>query len=242
MKLYTTSQEAAIGDIKLNQNWQVKLIDVEKECISHMVTDEEIFTAIWSLKAFKAPGPDKLYAGFFQRFWHLVGGSVREEVKNVFRERKVPDYLNKTNIVLIPKNQGLESISNFRPISLCNSVYKIVSKIIVSRIRPLLDQLISPTQAAFVPGRRGVDNAIVVQEIIHTMGKAKGNVGYMALKIDLEKAYDKLEWSFIKSMLSRFNFSENLIELMMSCISSVSTSILFNGGSLDPFLPTRGIR
>ena len=121
-------------------------------------------------------------------------------------------------------------------------MYKIVSKVIVSRIRPLLDQLISLCQAAFVPGRRGVDNAIVVQEIIHTMGKAKGNVGYMAFKIDLEKAYDKLEWSFIKSILSRFNFSENLIELMMSCISSVSTSILFNGGSLDSFLPTRGIR
>ena len=87
-----------------------------------------------------------------------------------------------------------------------------------------------------------MDNAIIVQEIIHTMGKAKGNVGYMALKIDLQKAYDKLEWSFIKGMLSIYNFPENLIKLMMSCISSVSTSILFNGGSLDSFRPTRGIR
>lgn len=121
-------------------------------------------------------------------------------------------------------------------------MYKIVSKVIVSRIRPLLDQLISLCQAAFVPGRRGVDNAIIVQELIHTMWKAKGNVGYMALKIDLEKVYDKLEWSFIKGMISRYNFLENLIELMMSCISLVSTSILFNGGSLEPFLPTRGIR
>ena len=242
IKLYTTSQEATTGDIKLNQKWQVKLIDVEKESISHMVTDEEIFTAIWSPKAFKAPRPDGLHAEFFQRFWHIMRGSVREEVKYVFRERKVPDYLNRTNIVLIPKNQGPESISNFRPISLCNLVYKIVSKIIVSRIRSLLNHLISPSQATFVPGRRGVDNAIIVQEIIHIMGKAKRNVGYMALKIDLEKAYDKLEWSFIKGMLSKFNFPENLIKLMMSCISSISTSILFNGGSLDSFLPTRGIR
>ena len=93
-----------------------------------------------------------------------------------------------------------------------------------------------------MPGRRGVDNAIVVQEIIHTMGRAKGNVGFMALKIDLEKAYDKLEWSFIRSMLIKYNFPENLIEIMMSCISSVSTSLLFNGGSLEPFSPSRGIR
>ena len=74
------------------------------------------------------------------------------------------------------------------------------------------------------------------------MGKTKGRRGYMALKIDLEKAYDKLEWSFIKDMLIRFNLPRKLIDLIMSCISSVSTSLLFNGGALEPFLPTRGIR
>ena len=74
------------------------------------------------------------------------------------------------------------------------------------------------------------------------MGRTKGKGGYMALKIDLEKAYDKLEWGFNRSMLIRFNFPNNLIEIIMSCISSVSTFVLFNGGSLDPFRPSRGIR
>ena len=171
-----------------------------------------------------------------------MGRSVRDEVQAVFRDRKIPDYLIKTNIVLIPKIQGPETLGNYRPISLCNIVYKIVTKIIVGRIRPFLDQLISPCQAAFVPGRRGVDNAIIVQEIIHTMGKTRGNIGYMALKIDLEKAYDKLEWSLIKGMLSRFNFPDNLIDLILSSVSSVSTSLLLNGGSLDSFQPSRGIR
>ena len=167
---------------------------------------------------------------------------MSEEVHTVFRGRKILEYLNSTNIMLIPKTQGPELIGSYRLISLCNSVYKIVSKILVVRIRPLLDQLISPCQATFVPGRRGVDNAIVVQEIIHTMGRAKGKGGYMALKIDLEKAYNKLEWSFIRSMLIRYNFPKNLIEIMMTCISTVSTSLLFNGGSLEPFRPSRGIR
>ena len=72
-------------------------------------------------------------------------------------------------------------------------MYKIITKIIVGRLRPYLDKLINLCQAAFVPGRRGVDNTIIVQELIHTMGKTKGRGGYMALKIDLEKAYDKLE-------------------------------------------------
>ena len=74
------------------------------------------------------------------------------------------------------------------------------------------------------------------------MERAKGKGGYMALKIDLEKAYNKLEWSFIRGMLRRYNFPDNIIDIIMSCISSVSTSILFNGGSLDPFKPFRGIR
>ena len=88
----------------------------------------------------------------------LVGDSVREEFENVFLTRKVPEYLNKTHIVLIPKIQGPNSIRNYRPISLCNSVYKII----VTQLRPHLDSLISPYQAAFVPGRRRADNAIIV--------------------------------------------------------------------------------
>ena len=125
---------------------------------------------------------------------------------------------------------------------LFRSVCKIISKVLVGRIRPLLDKLISPCQAAFVPGRRGVDNAIIVQEVIHTIGKTRGKVGYMAFKIDLEKAYDKLEWNFIRSMLFIFNLPENLIEIIMSYITTVTTSILFNGGSLDAFSPSKGIR
>ena len=207
-----------------------------------MVIEEEIRAAHWSLKAFKALGPDGLHAKFFQRFWLVVGRSVSEEVLVIFRERKILEYMNSTNIVLIPKTQGPESIGSYHLISLCNLVYKIVSKILVGRIRPLLDQLISPYQIAFVPSRKGVDNVIVMQEIIHTMGRTKGKCGYIALKIDLEKTYDKLEWGFIRGMLIRYNFPDNLIEIIMSCISSISTSLLFNGGSLEPFKPSRGIR
>ena len=105
----------------------------------------------------------------------------------------MPSYLNKTHIALIPKIQGPETLGNYRPISLCNTVYKIVTKVIVARLRPFLDKLISPVQAAFIPGRKGIDNTIIVQEVIHSITKKRGEVRYMALKIDLEKAYDKLE-------------------------------------------------
>ena len=171
-----------------------------------------------------------------------MGDFVREEVEKAFLTRKVPEYLNKTHIVLIPKIQGPESIGNYRPISLCNSVYKMISKIIVAHLRPYLDSLISTYQGAFVPGRRGADNAIIVQELVHTIGRMKGSRGAMAIKVDLEKAYDKIERSFIREMLIKFNFPQNLIELIMSRVTLVLTSILFNGGYLKTFSPSRSIR
>ena len=81
-----------------------------------------------------------------------------------------------------------------------------------------------------------------MQEVVHSLSKKKGKVGYVALKIDLEKAYDKLEWSFIKEVLIRANLPADLIEIIMSCISTISTSILFNGKALELIYPSRGIR
>lgn len=171
-----------------------------------------------------------------------MGQSVVEEVKRAFEERKIPEYLNRTLIALIPKIQSFETLGNYRPISLHNTGYKIVTKIIVARLRPYLDKLISPLQAAFVPGRKGIDNAIIAQEVIHTLSKKKGRVAYMALKVDLEKTYDKLEWSFIRDSLFRANLPTDLIELIMSRVSTVSTSLLFNGEALDPIYSSKGIR
>lgn len=87
------------------------------------------------------------------------------------------EYLNKTLITLIPKCKSLESLNNYRPISLCNTVYKLVTKIIVGRIRHMLPSLVSPLQTAFVLGRKGVDNSVIVQELVHSMSKRRGKMG-----------------------------------------------------------------
>lgn len=91
-----------------------------------------------------------------------MGKSLVEEIKDIFSKKKIPDYLNRTLIALIPKIQGLENLGNYRPISLYNTVYKIITKIIVTRLRTHLDKLISPLQTAFVPRWKGIDNAIIV--------------------------------------------------------------------------------
>lgn len=102
---------------------------------------------------------------------------MKNKVRSIFNSGIMPEYLNKTLITLIPKCKNPESFYNYQPISLCNTVYKLVTKIIVARIRPFLSKLVSPFQSAFVPGRKGLDNAILVQEIIHTMAKKNGRGG-----------------------------------------------------------------
>ena len=159
------------------------------------------------MKPFKAPRLDGLHAGFFQYFWIDVKNFFCKEVSNVFELRVVPEFLNETLISLILKCPNPESHNNFRPISLYNSIYKVVTKIIVGHLSPFLDKLVSPNLTAFVPRRKGLHNVVVAQELIHSLDKKKGRVGFMAIKVDLVKAYDHLEWSFIHNILKRFSVS-----------------------------------
>ena len=102
---------------------------------------------------------------FFKKFWPEVGSSVVREVKKIFADRKVPEILNRTHITWIPKIQGPETSGNYKPISLCDTIYKVVIEIIVARLRPYLENLISPLQTSFVQGRKGVDNVILPRRL-----------------------------------------------------------------------------
>jgi ribonuclease HI len=222
--------------------WGALLSPDEANSIASPPLDSEILSALNSMKSFKAPGNDGLHAGFFQRFWMIVGPSVKTAVKNIFSTGIMPPNLNQTLIALVPKQQGPETLNHYRPISLCNTVYKIITKLLVLRIKPYLLALVSPFQTAFVSGRRGSDNLIIAQELVYTLRKKRGKQGFMIVKIDLEKAFDRMEWSFVRRVLIHFGFPPTIIKLIMSCISSTSTSLLFNGSKLSPFLASRGLR
>ena len=151
--------------------------------------------------------------------------------------------INYTHIVLIPKVKSLEKMSNFRPISLYNVIYKIISKVLASRLKLILPQLISPTQSAFVLGRLIIDNVLVAYETLHAMhGQKKGKKGALALKLDISKAYDKVEWSFFKGMMIKLGFLQGWIDQIMSCVTTSSFSVRLNGKAYGNFRPTRGIR
>ena len=192
----------------------------EQERIVREVLKEDIMVRLWALKAFKALGLDGLHARFFQHFWHDFKQSFCDEIKIFFAQGCILDYLNETLITLIPKCQCPEILSHYKPINLYNSIYKVISKIIVGWIRPYLSNLILPMQAAFIPRRRGLDNVLIAQEMIYALDRKKGKDGYMAIKVDLEKVYNRLEWSFIHKVLQAFHFPLHLTKLIMSCVST----------------------
>lgn len=154
-----------------------------------------------------------------------------------------PDGWNETTIVLIPKVPHPDKIKDLRPISLYNVLYKIVFKVLANRLKKILPEIISPSQSAFLPGRLISDNILIAYEMTHYMrNKRRGKCGYAAVKLDMSKAYDRVEWEFLRDMMNKLGFDERWTELMMKCVSSVSYRIRVNGGLTDLFKPERGLR
>ena len=132
-----------------------------------------------------------------------MGDSVVLAVLDFLNNGNMLPDINHTNIVLIPKVKNLERMSKFRPISLCNVIYKIISKVLANRLKQVLPQILSPTQSAFVPGRL-ITNLLVAYETLHTMhSRKKGKKGSLALKLDISKAYDRVEWHFLQSIIEK---------------------------------------
>lgn len=129
-------------------------------------------------------------------------------------------------------------VSHFRPISLCNVLVKFLSKIIVNRLRPFLKDIIAPTQCSFIPGRGTTDNIVIVQEAIHSFAKKTGRVGHLLLKIDLEKAYDRIDWDFLRWVLMDLGLPSVLVSLIMFCVTSTEIHFLWNGELNSYFKPS----
>lgn len=143
-------------------------------------------------------------------------------IQEIFLRGEICKEENETLLCLIPKVPYPETMAQFCPLTLCNVLSKLVMKLLANQLKPLILKLTGEHQTSIVPGCQAVDNVIIAEEIIHTMQKRKGIKGGMVLKVDLEKAYDRVEWSFLKEVLLAVGFSTHLVGLILSCISSTS--------------------
>ena len=155
----------------------------------------------------------------------------------------MPYGVNETYICLIPKTKAPRKISEYRPISLCNVIYKIISKVLANRLKRILTEVIDESQSAFVLGCLITDNVLVAFEAMHCIdGRKKSKKALMALKLDMSKAYDRVEWKFLEMIMRKLGLHERWISLMMMCISMVSYSVLINGEAKGKIIPSWGLR
>uniref|UniRef100_A0A803PR88 Reverse transcriptase domain-containing protein n=1 Tax=Cannabis sativa TaxID=3483 RepID=A0A803PR88_CANSA len=205
--------------------------------------EEEVRNALFQMHPDKAPGPDGMTPGFYQRCWNTVGADIIKLVRDFFSNGELPQGLNDTHMVLIPKVKNPTTMSDLRPISLCNILYKILSKVLANPLKVILPQLISDNQSAFVSGRLITDNIMISYEVMHYLKrKRRGKEGYMAVSLDFSKAYDRVEWGFLKDMMHKMGFDDQWVRLVLKCVSSVRYTILNSDREMGPIIPKRGIR
>ncbi|XP_018473662.1 uncharacterized protein LOC108844873 [Raphanus sativus] len=207
------------------------------------VSDNEIKKAVKAVKSDSAPGADGMTGKFFQSYWNITGAQITKEVKDFFAGGELPQDWNFTQLCLLPKKPNPTLITDLRPISLCSVVYKIISNVLCARLKRILPQIVSPTQGAFVSGRLISDNLLIAHEMIHGL-KTNPNCKeeYIAIKIDMSKAYDRVEWDFLKLLFEKMGFTRTWIDWVMKCVRSVSYTVLLNGQTHGHIQPQRGIR
>ena len=146
---------------------------------------------------------------FYQRFWGVVDTNVTSSVLSWLNLGTIPHPLNYTFIILIPNTENPKFVSKYQPISLCNVLYKIFSKVLANRLKKILPLIISEHQFAFTKDRLISDNIMVAFETLHCLQRYNSSShGYMAIKLDMSKAYDRVEWHFLKGIMRKMGFNE----------------------------------
>ena len=221
----------------------IRVLQDENVVLLLPFSKEEFKEAIIQMHPNKSPGLDGFNPAFYQRSWDLVGDNVYWDSLEWMNTSCFPPLVNNTNICLIPKHQKARTMKDYRLIALCNVNYKILAKVLANRLKKLLPRIISHKQSSFVSGRSITDNVLVAFEVIHHMKrKNKGKQGDVAFKIDISKAYDKIEWGFLKGIMLKLGFDNRWVDLMMLCVSTVRYNVLVNGMEVRPIILKRGLR
>ncbi|GJV70936.1 hypothetical protein Tco_1490931 [Tanacetum coccineum] len=205
------------------------------------ISNKEVKDAIFSMGNDKSPGPDGFMAAFFKEAWDIVGNDVTCTVCEFFTNGKLLNELNHTIIALILKVSSPLRVTDFRPISCCNVLFKTITKIIANRLKESLKVLVSPNQSAFIPGQNISDNIFLTQELIHNYHLDRGTPR-CAFKVDIQKAYDTVDWGFLKEVLIGFGFHARMVHWIMECVTTTSFSISINGNLHGYFKGKRGLR
>ncbi|CAN1846149.1 LINE-1 retrotransposable element ORF2 protein [Linum perenne] len=203
------------------------------------VTPLEIWSTIKSCAGDKAPGPDGFSVAFFKSNWILIKEDFCNAVDDFFSNLSLPAGINSTFLVLIPKVDSVAGFKDLRPISLIGGIYKVISEILMGRMKPLLSEVISPQQCAFIKNRQILDAVLIANEAIDS--RLRSRKPGLVLKLDIEKAFDHVNWSCLFKVLNIMGFGERWINQIKVCVTTAS-SVLVNGESPGYFRSSKGLR
>ncbi|WVZ55767.1 hypothetical protein U9M48_006389 [Paspalum notatum var. saurae] len=204
-------------------------------------TEEELKTAIQQMPADKAPGPDGFTGAFFTKCWEIIKADVLKAA-NAFHLLRTSNLsiLNSANIVLIPKKEGADSVGDYRPISLIHSFAKIISKVLAMRLAPHMDNLVSPSQSAFIKKRNIHESFLTVRNAVRRLHRNR--VPALFFKLDITKAFDSVRWEYLLTLLKRLGFPPRWCDWIAVLLSTASSRVLVNGVPSAPIKHGRGLR
>jgi ribonuclease HI/exonuclease III len=240
-KLYTAPKDVELDQQAYPLTLIPKLINVDiNSKLTSEITQQEIKEALDQMNPDKAPGPDGFTARFYQHCWEIIKKDLSKMIQKSQKVSKLGGSTNSSFLALIPKEKGAISFNRFRPISLCNTSYKIIAKVIANRLKTALPLIVPENQGGFVQGRHIADNIILVQEAIHSsvLRKEKG----MVIKLDLANAFDRVRHAFLFEVMNKFGFDLHFISWIKACIGSPWIAPLVNGKVSGFFKASRGLR
>eukprot|EP00253_Pinus_taeda_P033090 PITA_33090 len=239
--IYRAPREANILEImRVVEKFPRFVLQEDSDELTKEVTMKELEATIKWFKKDRSPGPDRWIIESYIAFLDLLGNDLLNIIEHCRRNGRISSAIKSTFIALIPKANHPISFNDYRPISLCNCLYKIIAKIIANRLKPILSRHISPKQFAFLNHRQIHEAIATAQELLHSLHikKQKG----MILKVDLSKAFDRANWLYIRLLLTHLGFPYSYIKWIMSCITDVSYNVLLNGEATSLFTSERGLR
>jgi mannosylglycoprotein endo-beta-mannosidase len=229
-------------DREVDFNWDA--LHFEEQNLTNLgdpFSEEEVRNAINQMPCDKAPGPDGFTGLFFRKCWHTIKGDIMKVVEH-FGDLHVQNFwwLNSANIALLPKKEGAEEVSDYRPISLIHAIAKIIAKMLALRLAPCMNDLVSMSQSAFIKKRSIHDNFLYVKNLATRFNKSKTPA--LLFKLDIRKAFDSVSWEFILDLLQRRGFPAHFQNWVTALFSTATSRVLLNGIAGCPIAHGRGLR